>query len=238
MGWSGRRSVSNFSFNHMGNFAGANEATAKSLFFGGVFHRFPGLRCGFLEGGVTWGVQMLVGLIEHFEKRAPEGLKERDPAGIDGAEFDRLVAEYGRDFPEVPNFGESFKTALSTPEVSNDFAAAGIEDPKQIIEQFHRQCFFGCEADDSLAGVAFDTNRMPGGRPVNPMFSSDIGHWDVAHMDEVLPEAFEHLEHGWMNKDGFRAFMADNAIRMWTDMNPDFFAGTVVEDYVAKSETD
>ncbi|MFP8871358.1 MAG: amidohydrolase, partial [Myxococcota bacterium] len=34
MGWSGRRSTTNFSYNHMGNFAGANEATAKSMFFG------------------------------------------------------------------------------------------------------------------------------------------------------------------------------------------------------------
>ena len=26
---------------------------------------------------------------------------------------------------------------------------------------------------------------------MRPIFSSDIGHWDVAHMHEVLPEAYE-----------------------------------------------
>ena len=58
MGWDGRRSISNFTYNHMGNFGTASEATAKSIFFGGVTHRFPDLRLGFLEGGVTWGAQM------------------------------------------------------------------------------------------------------------------------------------------------------------------------------------
>ena len=55
MGWSGRRSITNFSYNHMGNFAGASEATLKSLLFGGVLHRFPGLRLAFLEGGTHLG---------------------------------------------------------------------------------------------------------------------------------------------------------------------------------------
>jgi hypothetical protein len=67
-----------------------------------------------------------------------------------------------------------------------------------------------------------------------PIFSSDIGHWDVAHMHEVLPEAYEHIEHGWMNRDQFRGFMCDNAVRMYGEANPHFFEGTVIEDYAAK----
>ena len=45
-----------------------------------VFHRFPQLRFGFLEGGVAWAVQMYLSLVEHYEKRGPAGLRERDPA--------------------------------------------------------------------------------------------------------------------------------------------------------------
>lgn len=231
MGWSGRRSVTNFSHNHMGHFGGANEATAKSLFFGGVFHRFPALRMAFLEGGAAWAVQMFVGLVEHFEKRGPEGLKDRDPAGIDAQLYDELVGQYAGDMELVPNWGELMKTMLSTADVFEDFAAAGIKTKDDISRQIATQCFFGCEADDPLAGIAFDTSRLPGSRPLNPLFSSDIGHWDVAHMHEVLPEAYEHVEHGWMDDDQFRAFMCDNAVRMYTDANPDFFTGTVIEAY-------
>ncbi|MCA9511009.1 MAG: amidohydrolase family protein [Myxococcales bacterium] len=229
MGWSGRRSTSNFSYNHMGNFAGACEATAKSLFFGGVLHRFPALRVAFLEGGAGWAVQMLVSLVEHFEKRGVEGLRERDPAGIDAALFDELVAAHAAGMSTVAGWGETMKRVLGTPDVVDDFAAAGIASEDDIVRQVSQQCFFGCEADDPLAGVAFDARRLPGGRPLNAMFSSDIGHWDVAHMHEVVPEAWEHVERGWMDRDAFRAFMADHAIRLYGEASPSFFEGTRIE---------
>jgi len=115
----------------------------------------------------------------------------------------------------------------------NDFEAAGVKSRDDIIRQITTNCFFGCEADDRLAGIAFDTNRLPGDKPMRPIFSSDIGHWDVAHMDEVLPEAYEHLEHGWMDKNQFRDFMCDNAVRLFRGANPDFFKGTLVETHAA-----
>lgn len=159
MGWSGRRSVSNFSYNHMGNFAGAGEATAKSMFFGGVFHRFPALRMGFLEGGVAWAVQMLVSLVEHWEKRGPEGLRDLDPAGLDAALFDRLVAQHAGSLRPVEGLGGAMAKALDTSEVVNDFEAAGIECADDIVRQITTQCFFGCEADDPLAGLAYEDRK-------------------------------------------------------------------------------
>lgn len=234
MGWSGRRSTSNFSHNHMGHFAAASEATAKSLFFGGVFHRFPNLRAGFLEGGISWAVQMLVSLVEHYEKRGPEGLRNLDPKGIDGETYDALLREHGRDLELREGFGNLLPKMLDTPDVVNDFEAAGITEPGQICQQITTQAFFGCEADDPLAGLGYDLRRLPGDAPLRPIFSSDIGHWDVAHMNEVIPEAYEHLEKDWMTKDQFRGFVCDNAIRMYQEANPSFFAGTQVENY-AKS---
>ena len=126
-------------------------------------------------------------------------------------------------FEEVPS--------TDVPEVFDDFAAAGIRNVGDIARQMTRNCFFGCEADDRLAGLAFDLGRLPGDRPMQPIFSSDIGHWDVARMDEVLPEAWEHIEHGWMDGPQFRDFMCDNAVRLYRGANPHFFKGTVLDDY-------
>jgi len=48
------RSISNYQYNHINGMAKAHEAMAKALFLGGVTHRFPQLRFGFLDGGVAW----------------------------------------------------------------------------------------------------------------------------------------------------------------------------------------
>jgi hypothetical protein len=65
------------------------------------------------------------------------------------------------------------------------------------------------------------------------MFSSDIGHWDVPDMLEVLDEAWENVERGWLSREAFKDFVFSNAARFYTDTNPDFFVGTVVEKAVA-----
>src|SRR5437899_5205703 len=64
-----RNTPSNFTFNHIGHFAAAGHAVAKSLFLGGVTRRFPDLRFGFLEGGSGWACQLFADLIEHWERR-------------------------------------------------------------------------------------------------------------------------------------------------------------------------
>ena len=51
--------------------------------------------------------------------------------------------------------------------------------------------FFGCEADDRLNALAFDRRLNPAGARLNALFGSDIGHFDVPDMREVLPEAYE-----------------------------------------------
>jgi predicted TIM-barrel fold metal-dependent hydrolase len=234
MGWSGRRSISNFSYNHMGNFAGANEATAKSLYLAGVPHRFPTLRLAFLEGGVTWAVQLLADLVAHWDKRGPEGLRALDPSALDPDEFDELVEHYAPLLNPERGTGAILARTYGTADVVDDYAATGVRGPADIVAQFTSSYAFGCEADDPLTSLAFDTSRIPGGAQLNALFSSDIGHWDVAEMAHVLPEVYEQIEHGWLDTDQLRAFTYDNAVRFYTDSNPDFFTGTILEHHVSE----
>ncbi len=47
-------------------------------------------------------------------------------------------------------------------------------------------------------------------------------------------EAWELVEHGMITEADFRQFTFENAPRLHTVLNPDFFKGTVVEGVVAK----
>ena len=95
MGIGFRRSPTNYAYNHIGHFAAAGEALAKSLVMGGVTRRVPGLRVALLEGGVHWAVGLLGDLVSHWEKRNIEAVKTYDPRRIDVAEIARLLAKHG-----------------------------------------------------------------------------------------------------------------------------------------------
>jgi hypothetical protein len=108
----------------------------------------------------------------------------------------------------------------------NDFGAAGCTTKQEVAEKFSRNFYFGCEADDPMTMLAFD-KRM--GKPLHAVFSSDISHWDVPEVTDVLPEAFELVEHNMLNEDEFRSFTFANAVNLHGKMNPDFLKGTRVE---------
>ena len=57
------------------------------------------------------------------------------------------------------------------------------------------------------------------------MFASDIGHWDVPDVRQVLPEAWSLVEDGQISADEFYHFACGNVLAMLTSMNPAFFAG-------------
>jgi hypothetical protein len=92
----------------------------------------------------------------------------------------------------------------------------------------------GCEGDDRMVAAGFDTELNPYGVRLNAMFGSDIGHFDVEDMREVLEEAHETVDEGLMTDDDFRDFAFANAVRLHGGMNPDFFVGTVVEKEAAE----
>ena len=78
-----------------------------------------------------------------------------------------------------------------------------------------------------MNAVAF-SKFNPFGAKIQAIYSSDIGHFDVPDMLQVLPEAFELVEDGFLTADNFRDFVFTNAVRLWGTQNPRFFEGTVV----------
>jgi hypothetical protein len=48
----------------------------------------------------------------------------------------------------------------------------------------------------------------------------------------VLPEAWELVDDGHLSEEEFADFTCGNVVRMLTAMNPEFFAGTAVQERV------
>jgi hypothetical protein len=117
------------------------------------------------------------------------------------------------------------------PENTDDFAAAQITKKEDLRDLFVPNFFFGCESDDPTVTYAF-AKANPFGAKLGAVLSSDISHFDVPDMTEVLEEAWELVEDRGMSEEDFYAFTFGNAVNLWTSLNPDFFKGTVVESAV------
>ena len=226
-------SPSNYVYNHVGMFADLVKPVCKALFLGGVTRRFPGLAFAFMECGVSWAVQMVCDLVEHWERRNSEALGVLDPAKLDVPELARYFERYGDGLRE--RLEGDFDTALrgmpiddGKAESHDEFEALGATSPEAIAQLFARSFFFGCEAGDRGIATAFPP-FPPQGQRLNPIFSSDMGHWDVPDVRAVLPEAVELVEADLVSPEDFRRFTFENPVRLFTRANPAFFEGTVVE---------
>jgi predicted TIM-barrel fold metal-dependent hydrolase len=229
-----RVSPTNFTYNHIGHFATAGEAVCKALFMGGVTRRFPNLKFGFLEGGVGWACALYADLIGHWKKRNLKALEEVNPANLDRATLLELIRRYGGE--DLARRAESSRSlaagagdAVGKIRRLDDFAACEIERPEDIRELFVKNFYFGCEADDPINAWAFNRRVNPYGARLNTLFGSDIGHFDVVDMAEVLVEAHELVDEGLITGEDFRDFVFANPVRFWGEANPNFFRGTVVE---------
>jgi predicted TIM-barrel fold metal-dependent hydrolase len=236
--WHDRASITNFTYNHVGHFAESNHAFARGVFLGGLVRRYPTLNFGFMEGGISWACQMCLDLIEHWEKRRRAGLQY--PSTINVVELQQFIDRYGdqrlkANADTIMNHLDVFRPNCSIEELSrpehvvDDFEAAGINSKEDVRAVFSDNFYFGCEADDRATMWAFDP-RM--GVRLRPVFSSDFTHFDVPDFGEVIPEAFEMVEKGFVTAQDFREFTFTNAARLHTRNNPDFFKGTVVEQAV------
>ncbi len=236
MGWGSRRSVSSYMANHLGSFAASAEALCRALFMGGVTHRFPELAFGLLEGGVGWACILYADIVSHWEKRNREAIHHLDPKRIDPAELARLFDVYADEHfhAGVPGLVESFQKLEPEPPFLDEWEACGVDTKEDVRERFVPHFFFGCEADDPTVAWAFNDRANPMGAKLRAMFSSDMGHWDVPDMTEILEEAWELVEHEQIDTDDFRDFVFANPVRFYTRLNPDFFAGTRVEAEAAR----
>jgi len=102
------------------------------------------------------------------------------------------------------------------------------------VRLFASSFFFGCEGDDRLTSLAFDTRKNPMGVRLGALYSSDAGHFDLPDMRDAAEEAYELVEEGLIGENDFRDFVFTNPARAKAEVNPDFFNGTVVEHQVAK----
>jgi len=229
------RSISNYVYNHVGGLAAMHESLCKSLFLGGVTHRFPDLRVGFLEGGVAWAVSLYADLIGHWEKRNADEIGQLDPDTLDVDALMAFVDQYGDEgtVGRADDVRAYFSRPAARPAVLDEFEAVGIETRTDLRDKFVPRFFFGCEADDPLVAWAFNTDVNPMGAKLQPLFGSDISHWDVPDMTNPLCEAFELVEHGLIDEAQFAEFTYSNAVKLHTAANPRFFEGTAVEHSVA-----
>ena len=235
MGWGSRISQTNYVYNHIGNFAQAGEATCRSMVMHGVPHRFPDLRCGFLEGGVAWAANLYSDLIGHFEKRGVPGVHAYDPDRIDRDRIRALFEQHGSErFKKHLDALDEGLSHLSEPGLfHDDFAGTGIERGEDVKRIFERNFRFGCEADDPMNAVGFNRDINPLGAQMRAIFSSDIGHWDVTDMSETVEEAWELVEDGLISEADFRDFTFTNAATLYGEANARFFEGTCIEKEVA-----
>ncbi len=239
LGFGTRQSPSNSQYNHIGHFAAAGEAIAKSLFFGGVTRRFPTLNFAFLEGGVNWACGLYADLISHWNKRNGKTIQELNPSLLDRGQLVELIARYGDErtvdkLEEIREGYERMTEGQPVPDVLNEFEACGVEEGEEFLDRFVRPFYFGCEGDDPTLAQAFSDKINPYGARLNAVFGSDIGHFDVTVMNEIVAESHELVDRGAMSEADFRDFMFTNPVNLHAGMNRDFFKGTVVEGAVEK----
>ena len=226
--------TTNYTFNHVGSFAYRMHSLCKSLFMGGVTARFPGLNVGFLECGVGWATILLCDLLEHWEKRNMEDLQRLDPASIDWDLLAGYFSTHGADLLEKAGEVDlaaamrALPGAGTPPDEPDEWRFLEVGSKRELVDRFVDNFYFGCEADDRTIAFAFAPGN-PFGARLRPVFSSDLSHWDVPDMAEVVDEAHGLVRKGILTEQDFKEFVFDNPARLLLRQNPDFFVGTAAE---------
>ena len=185
---------------------------------------------------MAWACNLYSDLIGHWEKRNGKVINRLDPRNLDIELAMELAREYseGRILDHLDEVRANFAAPRPTPPHPDDWSHVPMDSVKDMLDLFVEPFYFGCEADDPMNAWAFDSKVNPLGAKLKAVFSSDIGHWDVPDMLGVVEEAYEMLEHELMTEEDFRAFVFENVVKMYGEVNPDFFKGTAVESEAAE----
>jgi hypothetical protein len=213
----------------------------KAMFMGGVTLRFPKLKFAFMEGGAAWAANLYNDLLRHWNIRNPKALENFDPANLDREQMVALINQHGdrmmKDLINAKGWERSAETSSVAPKLENmdDFWRCKVEKGEDLRNLFVDNLYFGCESEDPLNALAFNTRTNAFGAKLNILLGSDIGHFDVLEMTEVLEEAWELVEHGVLTEGQLKEFTFSNPARFWTHLDPDFFKGTAVEKQVGQA---
>jgi hypothetical protein len=115
--------------------------------------------------------------------------------------------------------------------------ARGLDDATRRAQGLMRIPWWGLPTGNPLdrATAMFPRlGRNPFGLALHALFGSDIGHWDVPEIEEVLVEACELVEDGIVAAEDFRRFAFASPVAFWTANNPRFFEGSAVAEAAAK----
>jgi hypothetical protein len=204
---------------------------AKSVFLGGVTHRFPSLPFAFQECGVWWAAALLADAVEHWERFNRDALKRYfDRSRFDAAEVARLVQEYTPEHAGSASIEAISATLLLGADEGDatEWDALAVSSPEELVGRFTKSFFFGCESDDRMVAHAF-AQANPLGCELRAMLGSDISHPDTPDLGAILPNAFSLVKEGLVQPVQFERFVFANAVDCFTRMNPGFFDGTAVE---------
>ena len=200
MGWPTHSSVSSYVYNHIGMFATAGETLARSLFLGGVP---PSLPHAPLRVPGRWrrmgGVALRVADLPLGEAQPRRDRSLRPVHARPRAPRRSLRAVRQRGVPRSTRRARRRAPATepSRRGPGHDRRVRGVggaRAPRTSATPTPTQFHFGCEADDPMTALAFDARRNPLGARLRAIFASDVGHWDVPDVREVLPEAWELVE--------------------------------------------
>nr|HIL75699.1 hypothetical protein [Rhodospirillales bacterium] len=111
----------------------------------------------------------------------------------------------------------------------DEFRRCEISKKEDIRDLFVQPFYFGCEADDAMNAVAFNTKINHYGAKLKAFFGSDIGHWDVEDIRDCVPDAYKNVEKELFTDQDFEAFMFTNPVNLYTRQNSRFFEGTIIE---------
>ena len=154
-----------------------------------------------------------------------------NPANLDYALLDELAAKYGTGEMKTAVSARAAKPAdpsdglVGGRQPWDDFAACGIVHEHDIADLYVKPFWFGCEAEDRMSAWAFRAENNAFGARLQATFGSDIGHFDVADMARVLPEAHELVDDGLMTDADFKDFCFTNPVRFFAGSNPEFLRG-------------